>query len=199
MGNPMKIVVSAVKGAGKSTAIKFVLEKKPNIKVISVGDYFEKTYKKLGLKRDEGDKAVDREKHKKIQIKAFDTISKEIKKHKNVIIDTNLFFTKTEGYFPGLPEFVLKKVDPDVIVIMEYKPEFILPRRERDVKLISRERSASLTLEGIKMEQKIQRHYAFACSALTGCTVKILRREEPEKYEFEHNRKNAEEIVKLFE
>jgi adenylate kinase len=194
----MKVVVSAVKGAGKSTAIKFVLEKKPDVKVISVGNYFEEAYKELGLKRDEGDKAVDREKHKQIQIKAFDLISKEIKKHKNMILDTNLFFTKTEGYFPGLPEFVLKKIELDAIVIMEYKPDFILARREKDIKTIGRERSASLTPEGIEMEQKIQRHYGLVCSALTGCTVKIIRREEPEKYEFEHNKKNAEEILELF-
>jgi len=194
----MKVVVSGVKGAGKSTAIKFVLEKRPDIKVITVGDFFEVVYKKLGFKRDEGDKEVSKDHHKKIQIETFNMISKEMKKHKNVIVDTNLFFTKSEGYFPGLPEFVLKKIDPDVILVMEYKPEFILRRREMDIKAVGRERSASLSLEGIEIEQSIQRHYAFACSELTGCTVKILRRDEPEKYEFEHNRKNAEEIIKLF-
>jgi adenylate kinase len=194
----MKVVVSSVKGGGKSTAIKFVLEKRPDIKVISVGDYFEKAFNKLGLKRDEGDKSVSREEHKQIQIKAFNMIQKEIKNHKNVIIDTNLFFTKSEGFFPGLPEFVLKKIDPDAIVVMEYKPEFILPRRQKDIKAIGRERSASLTLEGIEMEQTVQRQYAMDCSELTGCTVKILRRDEPEKYEFEHNKSNAEEILKLF-
>jgi len=194
----MKMVVSGIKGAGKSTAIKFVLEKKPDIKVITVGNYFEKAFEKLGLKRDEGDKGVSKEDHKKIQQETFNMISDEIKKHKNVIIDTNLFFTKTEGYFPGLPEIALKRINPDVIVVMEYKPEFILSRRQKDIKDIGRKRSASLTLDGIEMEQNIQRHYAFACSELTGCTVKILRRDEPEKYEFEHNKMNAEEIVKIF-
>jgi adenylate kinase len=194
----MIIVVSGVKGAGKSTAIKFVVEKKPDIEVITVGNYFEKAFKKLGLKRDEGDKVISKRTHKKIQKEAFDLISKEIKKYKNVIIDTNLFFTKTEGFFPGLPEPIIKKINPDIIVVMEYKPEFILPRRENDVKTIGRERSASMTLKGIELEQNVQRLYALACSELTGCTVRILRRDEPEKYEFEHNRKNAEEILKLF-
>ena len=195
----MRIVVSAVKGAGKTTAIKFVLEKRPDIKVITVGDYFEKAFEKLGLKRDEGDKGTKREIHRRIQEETFSLISQEIKKHKDIIIDTNLFFTKTEGFFPGLPESALKKINPDVIVVMEYKPEFILSRRKKDIKTIGRKRSASLTIEGIEFEQQIQRHYAFVCSALTGCTVKILRRNEPEKYEFEHNRKNAEEILRLFE
>ena len=195
----MKVVVSGVKGAGKSTTIKFVLEKKPDIKVITVGDYFEKTFKKLGLKRDEGDKAITKKIHEKIQKETFDMIAKEIKKHNNVIIDTNLFFTKSEGIFPGLPENVLKKIELDAIILMEYKPEFILSRREKDIKAIGRERSASLTLEGIELEQEIQRNYALVCSELTGCTVMILREYEPEKYEFEHGKKNAEEILKIFE
>lgn len=194
----MKLVVSAVKGAGKTTAIKFVLEKKPDIKVITVGNYFEKAYKKMGFKRDEGDKSVSKEKHKKIQIEAFKMIAEEIKGYENVIIDTNLFFTKTEGYFPGLPEFVLKEIDPDAIVIMEYKPEFILIRREKDIKTIGRKRSASLTLKGIEIEQIIQRNYGLVCSGLIGCTIKILRKENPEEYEFQHNKENAEEILKLF-
>jgi len=137
--------------------------------------------------------------HKKIQKETFDMIAKEVKKHKNVIIDTNLFFTKTEGFFPGLPENVLKKIEPDAIVLMEYKPEFILSRREKDMKIIGRKRSASLTIEGIELEQEVQRNYALVCSELTGCTVMILRRYEPEKYEFEHGKNNAEEILKIFE
>ena len=195
----MKVVVSGVKGAGKSTTIKFVLEKKPDIKVITVGNYFEKAFEKLGLKRDQGDKAITKEIHKKLQKEAFNMIVKEMEKYKNVIIDTNLFFTKTEGFFPGLPENVLKKIEPDAIVLMEYKPEFILSRREKDIKAIGRERSASLTLEGIELEQEVQRNYAFVCSELTGCTTMILRRYDPEKYEFEHAKKNAEEILKIFE
>jgi len=195
----MKLVVSAVKGAGKTTAIKFALEKKSDIKVITVGNYFEKAYQKLGLKRDQGDKVVSKEEHKKIQIESFKMIADEIKKQKDVIIDTNLFFTKSEGFFPGLPDFILEKLNPDAILIMEYKPEFILARREKDIKAIGRERSASLTVEGIEQEQTVQKHYAFVCSGLTGCTVKILRREEPEKYEFQHNKENAEEILKFFE
>jgi adenylate kinase len=195
----MKLVVSAVKGAGKTTAIKFALEKKSDIKVITVGNYFEKAYQKLGLKRDQGDKAVSKEQHKKIQIESFKMIIEEIKNQKNVIIDTNLFFTKSEGFFPGLPDFILEKLKPDAVLIMEYKPEFILTRREKDIKAIGRERSASLTVEGIEFEQTVQRHYAFVCSGLTGCTVKTIRREEPEKYEFQHNKENAEEILKFFE
>jgi len=194
----MRVVVSAVKGAGKTTAIKFVKERKKDIGIITVGDFFAEEYKRRNLKRDEGDKAVSREEHEKIQRDIFKRIGREIEKYDNVIIDTNLFFLKSEGYFPGLPEYALREIKPDVIVVMEYKPEFILKRREKDRERIGRERSAALTLHGIEEEQSIQKHYAFVASGLTGCTVIILKRYETEKVEFEHNKKNAEEILNLF-
>jgi len=53
----MIIVVSGVKGAGKSKVIEYVTKQKP-MKVIRVGDYFEKVFKEKGLKRDEGDKVI---------------------------------------------------------------------------------------------------------------------------------------------
>ena len=53
----MIIVISGVKGAGKSKVIEFVTKQKP-IKVIRVGDYFEKIFKEKGLKRDEADQAI---------------------------------------------------------------------------------------------------------------------------------------------
>ena len=115
----MKVVISAVKGAGKSTAIKFVRERRKDIEVVSVGDFFEKEYKKRGLKRDAGDKGVSKEEHEKLQREIFEKIGEEIKKYDNVIIDTNLFFTKSEGYFPGLPEYVLKKTRADIAAIGE--------------------------------------------------------------------------------
>lgn len=194
----MKVVISAVKGAGKTTTIKFITEKRNDIEVVRVGDYFEKYYKEKGLKRDEGDKGVSREEHARIQEEIFDQIAKKIKDYRHVIIDTNLFFSKSEGYFPGLPYNVLTKINPDVIVVMEYRPEDILERRKKDIQKLGRERSASLTIEGIRKEQEIQRMYAFAYSALTGCAVKILERYEPEKFEFQHNKLNAKEILKLF-
>jgi len=195
----MRIVVSGVKGSGKSTVIDRVLKKGSDIKLIRVGDYFEKIFNARGLKRDEGDKNIGRAEYVEFHKKTFEQVGKEIKKHKDVIIDTNLFFTKTDGYYPGLPFFALKEVDADIIVLLEYKPEFILERRNKDIKKLGRKRSAELTVEGIEWEQMIQRHYAFVCSELMACTVKIIRRQEQESYEFEHAEKNAEEILKLFE
>lgn len=194
----MKMVISGVKGAGKSTTIKYILEKKPDIKIIRVGDYFERIFNEMGLERDEGDKKIEREDYVKFHKKVFQEIGKECKKNKDVIIDTNMFFTKPEGYYPGLPMFALNELEIDVIALLEYNPKFILQRREKDVKELGRERSASFTLDGIEKEQDVQKHYAFTCSEILSTTVKILRRDKEEEYDFQHAELNAEEIVELF-
>jgi len=194
----MKMVISGVKGAGKSTTIKYIIEQKPDIKLIRVGDYFEKIFNQMGFKRDEGDKKIKREDYVKFHKKVFKEIGKECKKHKNVIIDTNMFFTKPEGYYPGLPFFALQELEVDLIALLEYNPKFILERREKDLKEIGRERSAAMTIEGIEKEQEVQKMYAFACSEILSCTVKIIRRDDEEKYEFEHAKENAKELLQLF-
>lgn len=190
----MIIVISGVKGAGKSKTIEYILKQKP-MKVIRIGDYFEKVFNERGFKRDEGDTKIHKKEYLEIQKQVFSQIKNDLEE--NTIIDTNMFFTKIQGFYPGLPEFALKQIMLDTIVILEYKPEFILQRRNKDIKEIGRDRSASLNEQGIELEQSVQRYYAFACSELIACTVKIIRRYEDESYEFEHAEKNAEEIIKL--
>lgn len=195
----MIAVLVGLKGSGKTTLMKKVLENRPDIKHIVAGDYFAEYYKKQGLNRDEGDLGVGSSIHFKIHREVFKKIRKECEKNKNVIVDTHSFLTKREGFYPGLPLFALEILKPDVIIALEFSPEEILKRREKDVKEIGRKRSAAETLEGVKLEYSIQRQYIFAASAIVGCTVKLLQRLEPEKYEFEHAEKNSQEILEIFE
>jgi len=194
----MKIIVAGLKGSGKTTMLKYVAHRRPDIKILNAGDFFLQVFEKHGLTRDQGDLGIPREKYVDIQKEIFRNIAREVRKHKNVIIDTHVFLTKREGYYPGLPEFAMKEINPDVIVLLEFNPQFILKRREKDLKEIGRQRSAELTIEGIEREQEVQRYFAFAAASYTATAVKILRRYEKEKVEFEHAQKNAEEILKLF-
>jgi len=190
----MLAVLVGLKGSGKTTLMKKALEKRPDIKHI-VAEY----YKKKDMNRDQGDLRVNSSEHFRIHKEVFKKIKEECKKHKNVIVDTHAFLTKKEGFYPGLPLFALEELKPDVIVALEYRPEDILKRREKDVKELDRKRSAALTIEGVKLEYDVQRGYLFAASAMVGCTVKLLQRFEPEKHVFEHTEKNAEELLELFE
>lgn len=195
----MKIIVAGLKGSGKTTVLRYVAHKRPDIKILNAGDFFAKVFQKYGLNRDQGDLGIPREKYISIHKEIFRNLTREARRYKDVIIDTHLFLTKKEGYYPGLPEFAMKEINPDTIVVLEYDPKFILKRREKDIKEIGRKRSAELTVEGIEREQEVQRHFAFVAAGYTATTVKIIRRLEKEKIEFEHAQKNADEILKLFE
>ena len=49
-----------------------------------------------------------------------------------IIIDTHAFITSTGGYYPGLPEHVLKIIKPTNFVSISAKPEEIYNRRMTD-------------------------------------------------------------------
>lgn len=195
----MRVIVAGLKGSGKTTVISKVLEKRLDIKLIRVGDYFEKSFSQWGLDRDEGDTKIKSTLYTKLDKEVFKKIREDVMEMENVIIDTHLLLNKPSGFYPGLSEFKVKELLPDALVVLDYKPEVILGRRNKDLEKIGRKRSGAYDVEGIKKEQEAQKSYAFACSAISGCTVKIIERFEDETYPFEHADKNAEELLKLFE
>lgn len=71
---------------------------------------------------------------------------------------------------PGLPERVIKKLNPIAIVVVEADPEEIYNRRSKDA---TRNRDSD-SKEEIAEHQQINRAIAMAYAALTGATVKIV-------------------------
>ncbi len=194
----MRVIVVGLKGSGKTTVLKRVVEKRPDIKILNAGDYFEKVFKKHGFGRDTGQLGISKQEYLKYHQEIFHEMAKDLKSNKHTIIDTHLFIHKPEGYYPGLPIFALSAINPDVIVIVDYPPQDILKRRRKDEKEIGRKRVAEQTIEGVKKEQQVQESYGYVASGIIGCTLKILKQNRKEKYPFEHAEKNAEEILKLF-
>jgi len=89
---------------------------------------------------------------------------------KNVIVDTHCTIKTPKGYMPGLPERVVKKLNPITIVVVEANPEEIYNRRAKDA---TRDRDPD-SEEEISEHQQINRAIAMAYAALTGATVKIV-------------------------
>ena len=171
-----KIVLVGIPGVGKTTLLSKMVQVIKNhdksVSVMSFGTLMFDVAKKNGLKdRDELRKLpVTEQQH--LQKIAAEKIA--LQTEQVVIIDTHAFINSSEGYYPGLPEHVLKIIKPTNFVAVTAKPEEIYNRRMKDD---SRNRD-KITLTKIKTELEIQSGMISACAVITGSPVKhILNRE----------------------
>jgi adenylate kinase len=160
------IVVTGIPGVGKTTVMQRAAEGM-NIKFVTFGSVMIEIAKETGIAKDRDEmRKLSLEKQKELQIKTAEKVAQM----KDVIVDTHCTIKTPQGYMPGLPEWVIKKLNPKTIVIVEADPEEIHRRRQKDK---TRNRDAD-TIEEINEHQQINRAIAMAYAALTGATVKII-------------------------
>jgi adenylate kinase len=160
------IVVTGIPGVGKTTVMKKAAEGM-NIEFVTFGTIMEEIAKETGLVKDRDEmRKLTLDHQKNLQIKSAEKVAKM----GNVILDTHCTIKTPKGYMPGLPEWVVKRINPTTIVVVEADPEEIYNRRVNDP---SRKRDPD-TKEQIAEHQQINRAAAMAYAALTGATVKIV-------------------------
>lgn len=189
----MKIIVASVPGAGKTTILNIVKEKLSGAKIVHAGDMFlELSKKKLKVEdRDELRKKLTMEQQRKFQEIVAEKISKM--KGKIILIDTHVSIKIPEGYFPALSEKAVKKLKPDLIVVLEFNPEEIIRRRMNDP---SRNRDLESEKE-IEEHQKVNQEFAVAAASHLEIPVEVLDYYEKESRPFEQAYKAADAIIKL--
>ena len=160
------IVVTGIPGVGKTTVMKNAAEGM-DIEFVTFGTVMLEIAIETGLvqNRDEMRK-LTLEQQKDLQIKSAEKIASM----GNVILDTHCTIKTPKGYLPGLPEWVIKKLKPTAIVVVEADPEEIYNRRAGDK---TRNRDPD-TKEQIDEHQMINRAAAMAYATLSGSTVKIV-------------------------
>jgi adenylate kinase len=160
------IVVTGIPGVGKTTVMKKAAEGM-DIEFVTFGTVMADMAieMKLVKNRDEMRKLTLKQ-QKKLQIKSAEKVASM----GNVILDTHCTVKTSKGYMPGLPEWVIKKINPTAIVVVEADSEEIYNRRANDP---SRNRDPD-TKEQIAEHQMINRAAAMAYAALSGATVKIV-------------------------
>jgi len=160
------IVVTGIPGVGKTTVMKRAAEGM-DIQFVTFGTVMIEIAKEMGLvqNRDEMRK-LSLEQQRELQIKTAEKVAQM----KNVIVDTHCTVKTPKGYMPGLPEWVIKKLNPTAIVIVEADAEEIYNRRAKDT---TRTRDPD-SKEKIAEHQQINRAAAMAYAALSGATVKIV-------------------------
>lgn len=162
----MRMVVTGVPGVGKTSVMEGVAKEK-NLKIVNYGTVMFEVAKAQGLieNRDEIRK-LKVEQQRKIQENA----AEKIHEMGDVIVDTHCTIKTHGGYYPGLPEWVLRKLEPDRILLVEATVEEIAHRRGKDK---SRTRDADSQAE-IEEHQMINRYVAMAYATLSGASVKIV-------------------------
>ena len=165
-----------IPGVGKTTLLSKMVEiiKKhgKSVHVISFGTLMCEVAKKNGLSdRDELRKLPVTE-QQELQKLAAEKIAAQTEQV--IIIDTHAFINSPGGYYPGLPEHVLKIIKPTNFVSISAKPEEIYNRRMKDD---TRNRD-KITVTNIKKELDIQAGMISACSVITGSPVKFINNQE---------------------
>ena len=160
------IVVTGIPGVGKTTVMKKAAEGM-DIQFVTFGTVMIEIAQELGLVKDRDDmRKLTLKQQKDLQIKSAEKVASM----GNVILDTHCTVKTPKGYMPGLPEWVIKKINPTAIVLVEADPEEIYNRRASDK---TRNRDPD-TKEQINEHQMMNRAVAMAYAALTGSTVKIV-------------------------
>lgn len=160
------IVVTGIPGVGKTTVMKKAAEGM-DVKFVTFGTLMADMAKEIGLIKDRDDmRKLTLEQQKELQIKSAEKVASM----GNVILDTHCTVKTPKGYMPGLPEWVIKRIKPTAIVVVEADPDEIFNRRANDS---TRNRDPD-TKEQIAEHQMMNRAAAMVYAALSGATVKIV-------------------------
>ncbi len=168
----MLIALTGVPGVGKTSVTSEAMKRVDvEFNLINYGDFMFKSAKDRDLvkHRDEM-RELDKEVQKNVQKEAADEIRK-LNDDGPIILDTHCTIKTSMGYLPGMPKWVLERINPDYVVIVEADPSEILVRRMKD-----RNRFRDIESEElIESHQDINRAIAMSYSALSGSLVKIIK------------------------
>jgi len=163
------VVVAGIPGSGSTTVLEHALEDLDYINV-NYGDVMLEIAQSKGLVEDRDQlRRLSPEKQKEIQKAAAKNI-RERSEETNIIVDTHCTIKTPTGFLPGLPQWVLEELQPNMFVLIEADPEEIFMRRISDK---TRTRDMEM-LKEIDLHQQMNRAAAMAYATLTDATVKII-------------------------
>lgn len=167
-----RAIVVGIPGVGKTTVITraadMLNESGVNAKVVVFGTIMFEEAQKLGINHRDELRKMPVEDQKRLQDMAAHRIASMTAKV--VMIDTHLFISTKQGYYPGLPVSLLNILKPTNFVMIAAEPKEILARRLND-----KTRDRDIKNEGdIKDELEISQIMVASCSILTGAPFTIV-------------------------
>ena len=171
-----RIIVVGIPGVGKTTIVSEVKKSLEQLGIKTTLAEFGKIMleeaKRVNIKNRDEIRRLQIEDQKNLQRLAATRISEIISEI--VIIDTHLFITTFEGYYPGLPLDLLNVLKPSNLVLIIAKPEEIYHRRQNDS---SRDRDI-ISIESIQNEIDVSKMLISSCSVISGAPFKIVHNNE---------------------
>lgn len=165
-----------IPGVGKttllSTLVKKLNQQNHSVSVHSFGTIMLQEAQRDGIdNRDQLRKISinDQQKYQKIAAQKLAQITDEV-----VLIDTHAFISTPSGFYPGLPEPVLKILQPSFFILVIARPEEIYSRRAKDP---TRNRD-KVSIDIVKKELSIQESIISTCSVLSGAPMKPILNSE---------------------
>ena len=169
------MIVTGIPGVGKTTVLNelqdLAKENKFTLTVLNFGTVMNEIMRELGkdLHRDDM-----RSQSIEAQKKAQELAASEIVNRSTggtTVVDTHMFVRTQSGLWAGLPQNVLQKLSPRLLVLVEADPEQIAGRRRTDT---DRKREQALA-EEIAFDLVWSRATAAASAVATGAPVKVIR------------------------
>ena len=171
-----KIVIVGIPGVGKTTVVTKVFEilnsKNKSVSVVSFGNLMFEEALNYGVKDRDDLRKLSISQQQDLQKKAAERIAKL--NDNVVIIDTHAFITTPAGFYPGLPDYVIKIIKPSNFISISARPEVIFNRRKQDE---TRHRDV-VSIDLIKKELAVQDAMLSSCSVLSGSPLKTILNDE---------------------
>ena len=176
LGESKKIVIVGIPGVGKTTIVTKVVEilnsRNQSVSVVSFGNLMFEEALIYGIKDRDELRKLSIDKQQDLQKKAAERIAKL--NDSAVIIDTHAFITTSSGFYPGMPDYVIKVIKPSNFISISARPEIIYNRRKQDE---TRHRDI-VSIDSIKKELAVQDAMLSSCSVLSGSPLKTILNDE---------------------
>jgi adenylate kinase len=173
------VVVVGIPGVGKTTVVELLVKQlSNNVRkplLVNFGSVMLEQASKLFSIRSRDDMRKMRiENQKELQVHAASHISNL--RNGFIIVDTHLFISTPEGFWPGMPLDVLQALRPTHLVLISASATDILARRAKDT---TRSRDKA-DVDSIEREIGVAETMLFTSSVICGCPAQIVINHENE-------------------